>query len=228
MVGLTCEFCGTVVRRSTESCDECGTPIPVPEDIAEIKQVTVLFADVVRSMDIAVALDFERLRHIITELAECSTEVVNRFGGSAVEFTGGGVMAVFGAPIAAEDHGIQACLAALEIQEQAKRLAVEFARRYGVVPRLGVGLHSGRALVGEMGPGALGCTAIGEPVGFAQRMESVSPGGGVMLSETTARLAERDAVLGEPQHARFKGCDAPVVVRRLLGVNPGYGAAGLI
>lgn len=220
MVALTCEFCGTVVRRSTEFCDECRTPIPAPEDIAEFKQVTVLFADVVRSMDIAVALDFDRLRHIMTELAERSTEVVNRFGGSAAEFTGGGVTAVFGAPIAAEDHGIQACLAALEIQSEAKRLAAdEFARRYGVIPRLGVGLNSGRALVGEMGPGTMGCTATGESVGFAQRMESVSPGGGVMLSESTARLVERDAVLGEPQHVQFKGSDAPVVVRRLLGVN---------
>ncbi|OBB24114.1 hypothetical protein A5792_30300 [Mycolicibacterium peregrinum] len=71
-----------------------------------------------------------------------------------------------------------------------------------------------------MGSGAIGGATTGEAVGFAQRMESVSPGGGVMLSESTARLVERDAVLGAPQRVQFKDCDAPVVVRRLLGVNP--------
>lgn len=219
MVALTCGFCGTLVRSGAEFCDECCTPMPPTENIAEFKQVTVLFADVVRSMDIALALDFEQLHHIMIELAERSTAVVNRFGGSAAEFTGGGVMAIFGAPMAAEGHGIQACLAALEIQDEAKRLAVEFARRYGVAPRLGVGLNSGRAPVGAMRSGPIGCATPAEPVGSAQRMESVSPGGGVMLSESTARLVERDAVLGAPRRVQFKGCDAPVVVRRLLGVN---------
>ena len=78
---------------------------------AEYKQVTVLFADVVRSMDIAAAVDMERLREIMTELVERSAAVVRRYGGT-VEFTGDGVMAVFGAPVALEDHAFRACLAA--------------------------------------------------------------------------------------------------------------------
>ena len=79
--------------------------------------MTVLFADVVRSMDIAAALDVERLREIMTELVERSAAVVQRYGGT-VEYTGDGVMAMFGAPVALEDHAFRGCLAALAIQEQ--------------------------------------------------------------------------------------------------------------
>ena len=92
-------------------CNECGTPVTQATQSAEYKQVTVLFADVVRSMDIAAALDVERLREIMTELVERSAAVVRRYGGT-VEFTGDGVMAVFGAPVALEDHAVRACLAA--------------------------------------------------------------------------------------------------------------------
>ena len=101
-------------------------------DTAEYKQVTVLFADVVRSMDIAAAVDVERLREIMTELVERSAAVVQRYGGT-VEYTGDGVMALFGAPVALEDHAFRACLAALAIQEEANRLAAEVAapRRCG-------------------------------------------------------------------------------------------------
>ncbi len=95
---------------------------------AEYKQVTVLFADVVRSMDIAAALDMERLREIMTELVERSAAVAQRYGGT-VEYTGDGVMALFGAPVALEDHAFRACLAALAIQEETNRLAAEVQRR---------------------------------------------------------------------------------------------------
>jgi class 3 adenylate cyclase len=78
----------------------------------------VLFADVVRSMDIAAAVDMKRLREIMTDLVERLAAVVRRYGGS-VEFTGDGVMAVFGAPMALEDHAIRACLAAVRVQEEA-------------------------------------------------------------------------------------------------------------
>ena len=109
---------------------------------AEYKQVTVLFADVVRSMDIAAALDMERLREIMTELVERSAAVVRRYGGT-VEYTGDGVMALFGAPVALEDHAFRACLAALAIQEEANRLAAEVQRRDGVALRVAGGPEFG-------------------------------------------------------------------------------------
>jgi class 3 adenylate cyclase len=117
--------------------------------------VTVLFADVVHSMDIAAALDMERLREIMTELVERLAAVVCRYGGT-VEYTGDGVMALFGAPAALEDHAFRACLTALAIQEAAHRLADEVARRDGVDLRVRVGLDSGRVIAGEIGSGPWG------------------------------------------------------------------------
>jgi class 3 adenylate cyclase len=186
----------------------------------------VLFADVVRSMDIAAALDVERLREIMTELVERSAAVVQRYGGGTVEYTGDGVMALFGAPVALEDHAFRGCLAALAIQEEASRMAAEVARRDGVTLQLRVGLNSGRVIAGELGSGALGYAAIGEPVGFAQRMESVAPPGGVMLSESTARLVEHGMTLADPESVYIKGADQPVPARQLVAIAPRNGLVG--
>src|SRR4029079_15277360 len=125
---------------------------------------------------------------------ERSAAVLRRYGGTG-EYTGDGVMAIFGAPVALEDHAFRACLAAVGVQEEAKRLAVEVRQRDGVDVQVRVGLNSGRVIAGEIGSGSLGYGAIGEPVGFAQRMESVAPPGGVMLSESTARLVEHIVTL---------------------------------
>ena len=152
--------------------------------------MTVLFADVVHSMDIAAAVGAERLREIMAELVNRAAAVVQRYGGTVDKFTGDGIMAVFGAPVALEDHAVRACLAALGVQDEAKRLADEVQDRDGVDLRLRVGLNSGQVIAGEIGSGALGYTAIGEQVGMAQRMESVAPPGGVMLSASTARLVD--------------------------------------
>ena len=113
-----CRVCGTALRVSAKFCDECGAPMTPPAKSAEYKQVTVLFADVVRSMDIAAALDAERLREIIAELVNRTAAVVERYGGTVHQFTGDGIMAMFGAPMALEDHAIRACLAALGIQDR--------------------------------------------------------------------------------------------------------------
>ena len=143
-----------------------------------------------------------------------------------MEYTGDGVMALFGAPVALEDHAFRACLAALAIQEEANRLAAEVQRRDGVALRLRVGLNSGRVIAGEIGSGSLGYAATGEPVGFAQRMESVAPPGGVMLSESTARLVEHTVMLAEPEWVRIKGADEPVRARRLVAIGPRDGPVG--
>ena len=208
--GLLCGSCGTNCRPNSKFCNECGAPLTQATRSAEYKQVTVLFADVVHSMDIAAAVGAERLREIMAELVDrCDG------GGAALrrhgeQFTGDGIMAVFGAPVALEDHAVRACLAALGIQEEAKRLAAEVQDRDGVDLRLRVGLNSGQVIAGEIGSGPFGYTAIGEQVGMAQRMESVAPPGGVMLSASTARLVDGAAALGEPELVRIKGADEPV------------------
>src|SRR5215207_7867291 len=108
---VACGSCGIALRENARFCDDCGAPTAASIDVAEYKQVTVLFGDVVRSMDIAAALDAERYRGIMTELVERSAAVVQRYGGT-VEYNGDGVMALFGAPVALEDHAFRACLAA--------------------------------------------------------------------------------------------------------------------
>jgi adenylate cyclase len=199
--GVSCGSCGTELPPNSKFCNECGTPVTQVSRSAEYKHLTVLFADVVHSMDIAAA-------------------VVQRYGGTVDKFTGDGIMAVFGAPTALDDHALHACLAVLGIQEVVTRLAAEVERRDGIDLQLRVVLNSGQVIAGEIGSGPFGYTAIGEQVGMAQRMESVAPPGGVMLSGSTARLVEGAATLGEPESVRVKGADEPVAA---LGFTPWIG-----
>ena len=213
--------CGSALRPTAKFCDECGSDLRSNAASAtppEYKQVTVLFADVVRSMDIAATVGAERLREIMAELVTRAAAVVQRYGGTVDKFTGDGIMAVFGAPVALEDHALRACLAALGIQEDISRLAADVQRRDGIDLQLRVGLNSGQVIAGEIGSAALGYTAVGAQVGMAQRMESVAPPGAVMLSDSTARLVAGTAVLGEPQLVRIKGAEDAVPARRLLSV----------
>src|SRR5262245_44011239 len=167
---VVCGSCGTELPPNAKFCNECGAAVATATTPVEYKQVTVLFADVVRSMDIAAALDVERLREIMTELVQRSAAVVQRYGGGSVEFSGEGILGVVGAPVALEDHAFRACRAALGVQEEAKRLAIDVQQRDGVEMRLRVGLNSGRVIAGAISSGSLGYTAIGQQVGMAQRM----------------------------------------------------------
>jgi hypothetical protein len=141
--GLQCGSCGTELPPNSKFCNECGAPVTQVSRSAEYKQVTVLFADVVHSMDIAAAVGAERLREIMAELADRCAAVVQRYRGTVDKFTGDGIMAVFGAPVALEDHAIRACLAALGIQDEAPRLATEVRHLAAAAART-AGRGSGR------------------------------------------------------------------------------------
>jgi adenylate cyclase len=214
-----CGACGTDLRANARFCDVCGAVVAEARAHAEYKQVTVLFADVVQSMSIAAAVGAERLREIMAELFDRSSAVVRQYGGTVDKFTGDGIMAVFGAPMTLEDHAIRACIAALEIQKRTTALAIEVLDRDGIELRLRVGLNSGQVIAGEIGSRDGGYTAIGAQVGMAQRMESVAPPGGVMLSESTARLVENAVLLGDNGLYAIKGADSPVRARRLLAIE---------
>ncbi|MDT5047401.1 MAG: hypothetical protein QOG75_3275 [Mycobacterium sp.] len=224
--GLLCGSCGTEPPPNSKFCNKCGTPLTQATRPAEYKQVTVLFADVVHSMDIAAAVGSERLREIMAQLVGRAKEVVQRYDGTVDKFTGDGIMAVFGAPVALEDHAVRACVAALGVQDEAKQIAVTVRERDGVDFQLRVGLNSGEVVAGEIGSGALGYTAVGEQVGMAQRMESAAPPGAVMLSASTARLVDGAATLGEYELVQIKGAHALVPARRLLGMGDGHRAVG--
>ena len=217
--GLACGSCGAELRANAKFCHECAAPVVAAAKAAEYKQVTVLFADVVHSMYIASAVGAERLREIMAEVVNITTAMVKRYGGTVDKFTGDGIMAVFGAPLALEDHAVRACLAALAIQDELARLAAQVRDHDGVELALRIGLNSGQVIAGEVGSASLGYTTIGEQVGMAQRMESVAPPGGVMLSASTARLVDGAAALSEPESVRIKGADESVPVCRLLGMR---------
>ncbi|MDT5251551.1 MAG: hypothetical protein QOH07_491, partial [Mycobacterium sp.] len=123
---VSCGSCGTgPIRDGARFCDACGAPTATTHEPAEYKQVTVLVADVVRSMDMASTVEPERLREIMAAVFDRSAVVVQRYGGTVDKFTGDGIMALFGAPVALEDHALRGCLAALGILQDIKGLAAE-------------------------------------------------------------------------------------------------------
>jgi adenylate cyclase len=214
-----CGSCGNDLRAKARFCDVCGSPVrPVPTT-GEHKQVTVLFADIVGSMKLAAALDAERLQQIMNELFNRAAAVVQRYQGTVDKFTGDGLMALFGAPVALEDHALRACISALEIQALTKKLAAEVLRRDSVALQIRVGLNSGEVIVGEIGSGPGRYTAIGHPVGMAQRMEAAASPGGVLCSLSTARLVEDATRLAKVEDVAVKGGDEPVSARQLLAVE---------
>jgi adenylate cyclase len=161
MVSATlCRSCGTAaLAADARFCHACGSPITLSAP-AEYKQVTVLFADVLHSMQIAAAVGSERLREIMAGLLDLSVAVVNHYGGTVDKFTGDGIMAVFGAPVALEDHAFRACLAALEIQTRAVELAADVSRNDDIDLQLQIGLNSGQVIAGEIDSTTASYTAM--------------------------------------------------------------------
>ena len=218
---LTCGSCGTHLRAVARFCDACGKAVPrVTGSVGERKQITVLFADVVGSMSLATTLDPERLHQVMDTLFTRSAEVVRRFLGTVDKFTGDGLMALFGAPSALEDHALRACAAALEIQAVARSLAAEVRLSDGAELHIRIGLNSGEVVAGDVGSGPGSYTAVGHPVGLAQRMESAALPGTVLCTAATADLVERSAVLAPTEWVAVKGFDARIPARRLEGLRP--------
>lgn len=185
----------------------------------ERKQVTVLFADVVGSMKLAAILDTERWREIMGDVFNQMAAVVQRYQGTVDKFTGDGLMAMFGAPLALEHHALRAGLAALEIQSVARAIAAAVRRHDNVDVLIRIGLNSGDVIAGQLGGGPGGYTVIGHPVGMAQRMEAAAEPGGVLCSEPTARLIQDSAVLGPNQWITIKGEGEPVLARPLVSIK---------
>src|ERR1700754_2475144 len=161
----SCRTCGAEPQSDARFCGSCGSPLGDADQPAEYKQVTVLFADVVHSMDIAATVGAERLREIMSAVFQRSSAVVNRYGGTVSQFTGDGLMAVFGAPVALEDHAFGACMAALDLQKEAQVLGATVGRLDRIELWLRVGLNSGEVIAGEIGVGPSSYTTIGEQVG---------------------------------------------------------------
>ncbi len=189
-------------------------------DDAERKQVTVLFADVNGSMDLAEQQDPEEWRKIMQRFFSILADAVTEYEGTVDKFTGDGIMAVFGAPIAHEDHAQRACYAALRMLDDIAAYAAELRRGSGLNFSARIGINSGEVVAGAIGQGADGdYTAIGHTVGLAQRMESLAEPGRAYLTESAAALATGYLELGDLGEFEIKGASRPVRVFRLDGVG---------
>ena len=184
----------------------------------ERKQVTVLFADVQGSMDLAEQHDPEQWREIMQGFFSILADEVRRFEGTVDKFTGDGIMAVFGAPVAHEDHARRACFAALRMLDDIAEYAAELRRVHGLNFSARIGINSGEVVAGAIGSEG-GYTAIGHTVGLAQRMEALAAPGKAYLTEATAELVRGFFELSDLGEFEIKGASRPVRVVELAGVG---------
>jgi adenylate cyclase len=193
---------------------------PTTRDDAERKQVTVLFADVSGSMDLAEQQDPEEWRKIMQRFFSILADAVTKFEGTVDKFTGDGIMAVFGAPIAHEDHARRACYAALQMLDDVSAYAADLRRGPGLNFSTRIGINSGEVVAGAIGENRDGdYTAIGHTVGLAQRMEALAEPGKAYLTEHTADLAAGFLDLDDLGEFEIKGASQPVHVFELAGVG---------
>jgi class 3 adenylate cyclase/tetratricopeptide (TPR) repeat protein len=243
-IATPCAACGASNDPASKFCGECGAaltdsrhPAPdprshTPKHLAdkilrsksavegERKQVTVLFADVKGSMELAEQLDPEAFSQIMSHFFRILSEGVERFEGFVDKFTGDGIMALFGAPIAHEDHAQRACYAALHLRDAVRAYAGEVRGRHGVPFGVRIGLNSGDVVVGKIGDDVrMDYTAQGHTVGLAQRMEAMAESGRICLSEHTARLVEGYFELQDLGRTKVKGSAEPVGLYELEGVG---------
>ncbi|HWC48616.1 MAG TPA: adenylate/guanylate cyclase domain-containing protein [Solirubrobacterales bacterium] len=194
----------------------------LPKDDAERKQVTVLFADVSGSMDLAEQEDPEEWRKIMQRFFSLLADTVTRFEGTVDKFTGDGIMAIFGAPVAHEDHAARACYAALQMLDDVAEYAGELRRAKGLNFSTRIGINSGEVVAGAIGGGDGSYTAIGHTVGLAQRMEALAEPGKAYLTEHTAWLARGFLDLTDLGEFEIKGASRPVQVFELAGVGQAH------
>ena len=186
----------------------------------ERKQVTVLFADLKGSMELLADRDPEDARQLLDPVLERMMTAVHRYEGTVNQVMGDGIMALFGAPLAHEDHAVRACYAALTMQDALRRYSTEVRRTHGVEVQIRVGLHSGEVVVRAIGNDLhMDYSAIGETTHLAARMEQLAPPGTIRLTAGTLRLVEgfmRVTALGP---VPVKGLAAPVEVFDLVGAS---------
>jgi class 3 adenylate cyclase/tetratricopeptide (TPR) repeat protein len=200
----------------------------------ERKQVTVLFADLKGSMELLADRDPEEARQLLDPVLERMMAAVHRYEGTVNQIMGDGIMALFGAPIAHEDHAVRACYAALAMQEAIRRYSEEVRRVHGIEVQIRVGLNSGEVVVRAIGNDLhMDYSAIGQTTHLAARMEQLAPPGSIRLTADTLRLAEGWVQVTPLGPVPVKGLPAPVEVCELVGAGPvrtrlqAYAARGL-
>jgi class 3 adenylate cyclase/tetratricopeptide (TPR) repeat protein len=186
----------------------------------ERKQVTVLFADLKGSMELLADRDPEEARQLLDPVLERMIEAVHRYEGTVNQVMGDGIMALFGAPIAHEDHAVRACYAALRMQETVTCYGNEMQRAHGVPVQIRVGLHSGVVVVRAIDSSLhMDYTAVGQTTHLAARMEQMAKPGSVLTTGETLRLAEGFVQVTALGPVSVKGLTEPVEVFELIGAT---------
>jgi class 3 adenylate cyclase/tetratricopeptide (TPR) repeat protein len=181
----------------------------------------VLFADVKGSMELAEQVDPEEWHRILDRFFQILADGVHRFEGTINQYTGDGIMALFGAPIAHEDHAQRACHAALRLRNDLRRFGEEVKRTRGLTLAVRIGLNSGEVVVGKIGDDLrMDYTAQGHTVGLTQRMEQLADPGTVYVAPHTAALVKGYFRLRDLGSFELKGVTQPVCVHELEGLGP--------
>ncbi|HEX9819627.1 MAG TPA: adenylate/guanylate cyclase domain-containing protein, partial [Methylomirabilota bacterium] len=243
----SCRKCRAALPGSAKFCLECGesvaarpggeprftapdayTPRYLAERIltsrsaleGERKQVTVLFADLKGSMELLADRDPEEARKILDPVLEHMMEAVHRYEGTVNQVMGDGIMALFGAPLAHEDHAVRACYAALRMQESIKRYSDGVQRAEGVPIRIRVGLNSGEVVVRAIGSDLhMDYTAVGQTTHLAARMEQLAGPGSILLTHDTLAFAEGYVDVRSLGPTPVKGVMEPIEVYEMLGAS---------
>jgi class 3 adenylate cyclase/tetratricopeptide (TPR) repeat protein len=187
----------------------------------ERKQVTVLFADLKGSMELLADRDPEEARQLLDPVLTLMMDAVHRYEGTVNQVMGDGIMALFGAPVAHEDHAVRACYAALAMQEAIRRYSEEVRRGHGLEVQIRVGMNSGEVVVRAIGNDLhMDYSAIGQTTHLAARMEQLAPPGTIRLTAETLRLAEGLVQVTPLGPVPVKGLPEPVEVFELVGAGP--------
>jgi len=240
-----CVSCGRRLSPTAKFCPECAHPVDVgesdrsrspeaytPRHLAEKilisktalegerKQITVLFADLKGSMELLADRDPEDARKILDPVLELMMEAVHRFEGTVNQVMGDGIMALFGAPLAHEDHAVRACYAALRMQESVKKYAVEVRRSHAAVVKIRVGLNSGEVVVRAIGSDLhMDYSAVGQTTHLAARMGQIADPGSIVITPETLALAEGYIEVKSLGLVPVKGLANPVEVYEVTGAG---------
>ncbi len=244
-LGATCGACGNDLPAGSRFCNKCGTPVSdegetrltspqsyTPKHLAEQiltsrtalegerKQVTVLFTDVKGSMELLGDRDPEEARKILDPVLERMMNAVHHYEGTVNQVMGDGIMALFGAPLAHEDHAVRACYAALRMQDAVRRYSDELRRAQGVEVQIRVGLNSGDVVVRSIGSDLrMDYSAVGQTTNLAARMEQLAAPGSIRLTAGTLHLAEGFIHVTPLGPVPVKGLAEPVEVFELTGAG---------
>jgi class 3 adenylate cyclase/tetratricopeptide (TPR) repeat protein len=245
---VPCASCGFSNESGLKFCGGCGAPLGAapatattksaspdaytPKHLAERilasktalegerKQVTVLFADLKGSMELLADRDPEEARKLLDPVLERMMEAVHRYEGTVNQVMGDGIMALFGAPLAHEDHAVRACYAALRMQESVTQFAEGVFRSHGVPIQIRVGLNSGEVVVRAIGSDLhMDYTAVGQTTHLAARMEQMATPGTILLAPATLQLAEGYVQVASRGPVAVKGLPDPVEVYTLSGAS---------